>query len=52
MDKKTNIINLKVTAEERTAFHAVANARGVGLSKLIRAYLARLVKQDAAKRDT
>ena len=51
MSKKTHIINLKVTADERTAFHAVADARGVGLSKLIRDYLARLVKADA-KRDT
>jgi hypothetical protein len=50
MDQKKTLINLKVTHDERQAFHAVADARGVGLSKLIRDYLARLVKADA-KRD-
>jgi len=51
MNRKTHIINLKVTHDERQSFHAVAAARGVGLSKLIRDYLAKLVKADA-KRDT
>jgi len=45
--KKDTLINLKVSAVERDAYKAAAEARGVALSKLIRDYLNRLVKKDA-----
>lgn len=45
--KKDTLINFKVTQAEREAYAALAESRGVGLSKLIRDCLDRLIRRDA-----